>query len=89
MSQAPRLLTIEAAAAYCGVTVSTYRAWISEARVPGPVPGTRRYDLRAIDRALDSASGLADSEAPDAETAYDEWKRASATETHSHDPQAA
>jgi hypothetical protein len=46
------------AAAYCGVTVATFARWVSEGRVPKPLPGTRRWDRKAIDLALDKASGI-------------------------------
>lgn len=55
---AVRLLTPSQAAAYCGLTVGGLREWVEANRIPGPLPGTRRYDRLAIDRALDRLSGL-------------------------------
>jgi hypothetical protein len=46
------------AAAYCGVTAATFARWISDGRVPKPLPGTRRWDRKAIDLALDRLSGI-------------------------------
>ena len=71
----PRLVTIADAARYCGLSEQGYRDWIRRGIVPGPLEGTNRYDIRAIDRALDAHSGL-DTEVPPAEaSAYDDWKR--------------
>ena len=56
---APRLLTKEQAAHYCGLSPSGLDAWVRAGIVPGPIAGTKRYDLRAIDMALDRHSGIA------------------------------
>lgn len=54
-----RLLTKDAICAYLGgIKPSTYDSWQQKGIVPGPVPGTNRYDRMAHDRALDRASGL-------------------------------
>ena len=55
---APRLMTIKEAAAYCRLTVAGYRTWQAKGHVPGPLPGTHRYDRCALDRALDKCSGI-------------------------------
>ena len=52
-------MTIQDAAAYCRVTIATYRTWQAKGLVPGPVSGTQRYDKCALDRALDRSSGIA------------------------------
>jgi hypothetical protein len=39
---APRLLTREQAAAYCGVSLATFTAWIRRGIVPGLVPTLQR-----------------------------------------------
>jgi hypothetical protein len=54
----PRLLTREQAAAYCGLSVNGFSEWVKSGRLPGPIPSTARWDLKAIDIALDSASGI-------------------------------
>jgi hypothetical protein len=41
--------------------------------MPGPVPGTTRWDRHAIDAALDVASGLESRGAQ--EDPFDRWKR--------------
>ncbi len=54
----PRGLTREDAAAYCGLTPDGFDAWVRRGIVPGPIPGTQRWDRKAIDLALDRASGI-------------------------------
>jgi hypothetical protein len=60
------------AAKYCGLTASGFQSWISRGLLPGPIPGTHRWDRKAIDKALDKMSGLE----PDAvETPLQRWRR--------------
>ena len=67
---APRGLSREQAAAYCGCeTVEAFDGWVRKGIVPGPISGTHRWDRRAIDRALDRRSGLLS----DAGSSIDEW----------------
>lgn len=55
----PRLVTKDGICAYLGaIKPATYDSWQAKGIVPGPVPGTNRYDLRAHDAALDRISGL-------------------------------
>jgi predicted DNA-binding transcriptional regulator AlpA len=54
----PRLMTKAEAAAYCAVTPSRFYQLVRAGTLPGPVPGTTRYDRVAIDRALDKHAGL-------------------------------
>jgi len=68
---APRLLTREQAAAYCGLSVHGFSEWVKSGKLPGPIRGTLRWDRKAIDAAIDQASGLNPSIGT---TAYDEWK---------------
>jgi predicted DNA-binding transcriptional regulator AlpA len=68
---APRLLTREQAAAYCGISLTTFTAWIRRGIVPGPVPETHRWDRKAIDAALDALSHIDDNLEGDA---LDQWK---------------
>ena len=70
--QGPRLLSLGEAARYCGLSVSGFRNWIAKGRLPGPLPGTRRWDRRAIDKALDVASHIEHSNTSN--SAYDRWK---------------
>ena len=46
---APRLLTAEHAAYYCGLSLSSWNQRVGSGRMPGPIPGTRRWDRAAID----------------------------------------
>ncbi|HEV2557267.1 MAG TPA: hypothetical protein VGU45_01450 [Microvirga sp.] len=65
-----RGLTREEAAEYVGCdSLATFNDWIRRGRVPGPIPGTTRWDRKAIDRALDRASGLMDDTGP----SFEEW----------------
>lgn len=70
----PRGLSVEDAARYAGCeTVSTFRDWVRRGIMPRPIPGTHRYDRRAIDAALDRISGLSNT-APE-DSPYEAWKR--------------
>jgi hypothetical protein len=67
----PRGLTRGDAAAYCGLTPEGFDDWVKRGVVPGPIAGTQRWDRKAIDLALDRASGIATIK----DSAFDEWKR--------------
>lgn len=84
----PRCIPITEAAAYCGLTPSGFRHWVAIGRLPGALPGTRRWDRRAIDVALDRLSGLPVSGTPEPEeNDFDRWKRAyDAREAAAKDP---
>jgi hypothetical protein len=74
-SAEPRLMSGADAAAYCGVTHVTFSKWVAAGAMPKPVVG-RRWDRKAIDLALDKASGIvAPSIMPDSQEAEDEWER--------------
>jgi hypothetical protein len=68
---APRLLTREQAAAYCGVGLTTFTAWIRRGIIPGPVPQTHRWDRKVIDVALDGLSRIDDNREGNG---LDHWK---------------
>jgi hypothetical protein len=69
------------AAAYCGVTPATWSKWVASGTVPAPVLGTRRWDRKAIDLALDKASGIvAPSIVPDGNEALEQWMQEDAAE---------
>ena len=54
-----RGMTREEAAVYCGCeSMAAFSDWVRRGIVPGPLPGTHRWDRKAIDAALDRASGL-------------------------------
>jgi hypothetical protein len=54
----PRLMTGAEAAAYLGLTPASFSKWVAAGRAPKPLPGTRRWDRKAIDMALDKISGI-------------------------------
>ncbi len=66
-----RGLSIKEAADYCGIKVSCFRLWVREGLIPGPWPGTKRYDKKALDHALDKLSGIHQNAPKDP---YEEWK---------------
>ncbi len=67
-----RLLTRAEAAAYCGISISTFADWQRRGIIPKALPATHRWDRRALDLALDKVSGLATVSEPT--SAYDQWK---------------
>lgn len=56
----PRLITKAQAAAYCGLSTSSFSRWVGAGLLPTALSGTARWDREAIDYALDKASGLSD-----------------------------
>ncbi len=68
----PRLVGRKAAAAYCNITPSTFSMWVATNKMPPALPGTRRWDMRAIEAKLAELSGLA---AVVVEDPYDKWER--------------
>jgi predicted DNA-binding transcriptional regulator AlpA len=65
-----RLLTRRQAASYCGLSLQGFSEWIKRGKLPGPIPGTHRWDRKAIDVALDHASGLMLT----MDDPFDDWK---------------
>lgn len=68
-----RLLTRAQAAKYCELAPSSFDDWMRKGKVPRPLPGTRRWDSKALDRALDQLSGLTANATP--EDDFDRWLR--------------
>lgn len=70
----PRGMSKEQAAAYAGCeSLSAFSEWVRRGIMPRPIPGTRKWDLKAIDAALDRLSGIQ----PKIESQmslYDAWK---------------
>lgn len=76
---AQRLLTKDGICQYLGcIKHSTYDLWHAKGIVPGPVPGTSRYDVRAHDAALDRIGGLENAQAKPKLSPYEEWKQSHA-----------
>lgn len=53
-----RLQTEAEAAKAIGIELATFRHLVACGRLPKPLPEVDRYDMRAIDAALDRMSGL-------------------------------
>jgi hypothetical protein len=53
-----RLASEKEAAAYFGFDLATFRARVASGHFPRPLPDCNKYDLKAIDAALDLISGL-------------------------------
>lgn len=70
---APRLFSGKAAAAYCSVTPETFSKWVAAGTLPKAVIG-RRWDRKAIDLALDKASGILPSSNDNNEAAEAAWE---------------
>lgn len=70
----PRCLTHEEAAAYCRLEVSGFDSWVARALIPGPIPGTRRWDRKALDRAIDILSNLPTDTTTGAEADLAAWR---------------
>lgn len=58
MQNEPRLMSGTDVANYCGITLATLSKWVSGGRLPPPLPGTRRWDRKALDLTLDKVSGI-------------------------------
>lgn len=76
-----RGLTKQEAADYCGCnTLSAFDRWIQKGLIPRAMPRTSRWDLKALDAALDRASGLVTESASEL-TPYQRWKAENARKT--------
>ncbi len=53
-----RLLTKKEAAEHCGLSVRGFGSWIARGLIPSALPGTNRWDLKALNHCLDRLSGL-------------------------------
>jgi hypothetical protein len=74
---APRLITKKAAAAHCGVSAPTFVKWVLAGAMPPALPVIKKWDRKAIDLALDKASGLEVHSEP-TESALEKWVRENA-----------
>ncbi len=71
-SKGPRGLTRVEAAAYCGLIPEGFDEWVKQGIVPRPIPRAQRWDRKAIDVALDRASGLQSPAGED--DAFERWR---------------
>jgi hypothetical protein len=65
----PRLVTEQKAAEHIGLDLATFRSWVRCGRLPKPLPDCGKFDLKAVDAALDRISGLGNSN-----NALDAWR---------------
>lgn len=71
----PRLIGRKEAATYCGIAESTFSLWVATNKMPQSIPGTRKWDKRAIDARLDEISGLVAEKELDP---FEQWERQNA-----------
>lgn len=72
MTDGPRLIGRKKAAAHCDIAESTFSMWVATGKMPPAIPGTRKWDKRAIDAKLDEVSGLTPEKNEDP---YKKWER--------------
>jgi hypothetical protein len=58
IAMARRLVTDKEAAEEIGIPLATFRSWVAARKLPQAIPEVGKWDLRAIDAALDRISGL-------------------------------
>jgi predicted site-specific integrase-resolvase len=66
---ARRLVSDKEAAKEIGIPLATFKAWVEMGRLPKPLPDCGKFDLKAIDQAIDKISGLGG-----ATNALDAWR---------------
>jgi hypothetical protein len=74
-----RLVGRVKAAEYCDLSPKGYDEWVRKGILPPPIPGTTKYDLRAIDLRLDGLSGISstptNAKSTEPDDGFDEWMR--------------
>lgn len=58
-----------------GISHATYDTWHNRGLVPGPVPGTTRYDVKAHDYLLDRKQGITGGREPSALEIWEQTER--------------
>ena len=53
-----RLVAEKEAADFAGLDLSVFRAWVASGKLPKPIADCNKFDIKAIDAALDRVSGL-------------------------------
>ena len=53
-----RAVTKRQAREYLSLCESSFDAWVRAGRIPGPISGTNRWDIRAINAAIDKLSRI-------------------------------
>jgi hypothetical protein len=64
-----RLVSEKEAAESIGLDVATFRNWVAAGKLPKAIPECGKFDIKALDLALDRLSGLGG-----ASNALDAWK---------------
>lgn len=82
-------MTAKAAAAYLGVSWTTFNNWVNMALLPAALPVMKRWDRKAIDAAIDRMSGLEAMEDHGYEIRKRERDARKADSFHSTDAKAA
>lgn len=76
VSDGPRLIGRREAAAYCGISPTAFSGWVASHKMPPAIPGTRKWDKRAIDAKLDEISGLGGvSSSADTSDEFEKWDK--------------
>lgn len=74
-----RLQSKDGICAYLGhISPATYDVWQAKGLVPGPIPGTSRYDVRQHDHLLDRITGIAATASRAAGSPYEQWSATNA-----------
>ena len=67
----PRLVSRAEAALYCGLKPSRFSDLVRNGTMPPAIPGTNKWDIRAIDQRLDKLSGI---QPEKQQSALERWK---------------
>jgi hypothetical protein len=69
-----RIMKRKDAAAYCGLSIRDFNAWVAKGLLPAAIGGTNRWDGKAIDIYLDRVSGLKSSSGDDEADPFQQWR---------------
>jgi predicted site-specific integrase-resolvase len=72
-----RLVAEREAADAAGLDLATFRAWVASGKLPKPIPDCNKWDVKAIDAAIDRISGLGGPS-----NALDAWRAKGHARTH-------
>jgi len=64
-----RLVTEKEAAESIGLDLATFRTWVANGKLPKAIPECGKFDIKALDAAVDRISGLGSPT-----NALDAWK---------------
>lgn len=71
----PRILRVDLAAAYCGVSEGTFRKMVNDGTYPSPLikrPGVVAWDKTQIDKSIDRMAGI-DARSGNTDLEIDDW----------------